>query len=342
MSHLAHSWPATPRSPQPQPPCSEPEPPRLPSSVTEQAYWADWYEHPDLNLEWHEGRLEEVPVSDPLTIQVYYWLLELLLHYLRRHPVAQILGLETGFRLALPNGQVSIRKPDLGFIHRDNPIQRADTDRSYQGIPDLVIEALSDSTKANRQRDEVIKKDEYAAVGVPEYYILHQNPEHLAFYRATASGVYVPIPLQDGVIYSEVFPGFRFHRADLQRRPSINDLRKDPIYADFVLPEWKEAETLAEQARAIAEQAQQQAEQAWAQAEQARMDVEQERHRRAAAEVRGEQERQQRAAAEARAEQERQQRAAAEARAEQELQQRTAAEARLAKLEALLAQRQAR
>ncbi|WP_295542314.1 Uma2 family endonuclease [uncultured Thiohalocapsa sp.] len=180
MSSLANRWPDTPAP--------------LPAVVSEQAYWETWYEHPDVNLEWNDGRLEEVPVSDLLTTQVYYWLLELLLHYLRRHPVAQILGLETGFRLALPDGRVSIRKPDLGFIHRDNPIQRAETDNRYLGIPDLVIEALSDSTAANRRRDEVIKKGEYAAVGVREYYILHHDPEHLAFYTTTAGGVYVPIP----------------------------------------------------------------------------------------------------------------------------------------------------
>ena len=270
MSSLANRWPDTP----------------APSVVSEQAYWETWYEHPDVNLEWNDGRLEEVPVSDLLTIQVYYWLLELLLHYLRRHPVAQILGLETGFRLALPNGKVSIRKPDLGFIHRDNPIQPAETDNRYLGIPDLVIEALSDSTAANRRRDQVIKKGEYAAVGVREYYILHHDPECIAFYTTTASGVYVPIPPQEGVIRSRVFPGFRFRRADLQRRPSTNALRGDPIYADFIHPEWQQAEAVAEQARAIAEQAQAQAEQAQVQAEQAQAQAEQERRQREAAEAR--------------------------------------------------------
>ncbi|MEA1053115.1 Uma2 family endonuclease [Lamprobacter modestohalophilus] len=234
MSQLAIPWPDT----------AEP----LPSSVSEQAYWERWYEHPDLNLEWCDGRLEEVPVSDLLTAQVYYWLLELLLHYLRHHPAARIIGLETGFRLALPDGKVSIRKPDLGFIHRDNPFHGADTDNRYLGIPDLVIEALSDSGSANRRRDEVIKKGEYAAVGVREYFILHHNPERLAFYTLAASGVYVPIPPQQGVIHSRVFPGFRFRRADLQRRPSTAELRKDPIYADFIHPEWQQAEAVAEQA----------------------------------------------------------------------------------------------
>ncbi len=106
---------------------------RPPQRVSEQDYWAHWYEHPDFNFAWYDGQLEEVPVSDPLTGRVYYWVLELLLHDLRRHPVAKPFGLETGFRLALPDGKVSIRKPALGFIHVDNPIQGADTDTCYTG-----------------------------------------------------------------------------------------------------------------------------------------------------------------------------------------------------------------
>jgi Uma2 family endonuclease len=253
MSTLADTWPGAPERP--------------PERVSEQAYWDHWYEHPDYNLEWNDGRLEEVPVSDALTGQVYFWLLELFLHYLRRHPVARPFALETGFRLTLPDGKVSIRKPDLGFVHVDNPIQGEGTDNRYVGIPDLIIEALSDSSAANRRRDEVIKKGEYAAVGVREYYILHHKPERLAFYTGAPSGSYVPILPQQGVIHSHVFPGFRFRRADLQRQPSTTELRTDPVYAEFIHPEWQQAEAIATQARALAEQAQAQAEQAQAQAE---------------------------------------------------------------------------
>lgn len=171
----------------------------------------------------------------------------------------------------------------------------------------------------------MIKKGEYAAVGVREYYILHQDPERLAFYTGDPSGLYVPIPPQAGVIHSQVFPGFRFRRTDLQRRPSTAELRADPVYADFIHPEWREAEAIAEQTRAIAEQAQRQREAAEARADQ-------ERRLRQAAEARSDQERRQR-------QHECQRREAAEARVEQERQQRQAAEARLAQVEALLAQR---
>jgi Uma2 family endonuclease len=245
MSHLADPWPTT----------AEP----LPRQVREQDYWDAWYEHPDGNFEWQDGQLQEVPVSDWLTGQVSLWLIELLLHYLRRDPAAELFLFEMGLRLALPGGKVSIRKPDRGLVLRDNPVQGRDRDNRYRGIPDLLIEALSDSTAANRRRDEVIKKGEYAAVGVPEYYILHHESDRLAFYTRAASGLYVPMPPQDGVIHSRVLPGFRFRPADLLRRPSTTTLRDDPVYRDFVHPEWQAAEALAEQAMQAREAAETQA-----------------------------------------------------------------------------------
>ena len=94
----------------------------------------------------------------------------------------------------------------------------------------------------------MIKKGEYAAVGVPEYYILHHDSDRLAFYTRAASGLYAPMLPQDGVIHSRVLPGFRFRLADLLCRPSTTTLRDDPVYRDFVHPEWQAAETVAEQA----------------------------------------------------------------------------------------------
>ncbi len=48
----------------------------------------------------------------------------------------------------------------------------AGPDRTYQGIFDLCIESLSDSTRSEIERDVVAKKNEYEAIGVQEYYIL--------------------------------------------------------------------------------------------------------------------------------------------------------------------------
>jgi len=46
--------------------------------VSEADYWAYYYEFADAHYEWNNGRLEEKPVSDNLTIWIYHWLSSLL------------------------------------------------------------------------------------------------------------------------------------------------------------------------------------------------------------------------------------------------------------------------
>jgi Uma2 family endonuclease len=300
--------------------------------VSEEEYWCEYYLDSDVHYEWNHGRLEEKPVSDYETITVYQWFMALLSHFLRVHPIAKLEALEMGFRLPLPTGTV-IRKPDLGVVRHDNPQPLLPLDCSYHGVFDLCVEALSDQEQRGIERDTVIKKAEYAAGGVPEYYILHREPECLAFFTLAASGLYVPIEPQDGVIRSRVLPGFQFRLADLGRRPEHETLRADPVYADYVLPGWRVAEELAaaETQRADAEAARADGEAARAAAE----------AQRAAAEAQRADAEAQRAAAEAQARQAAEQRAAQETKRAEAEAQRAAAEAQ-ARLVAEQAAREAR
>jgi hypothetical protein len=226
---IAHHYP---------PPAAEfdPDPPAG-TRVSEADYWQHYYEHENA-YEWNNGILEVKPVSDVLTFQIYQWLLKLLGFYLETHHNAQLIALEFGFRLSLP-GKVAIRKPDLGLVLNNNPVPLQDLDRSYQGIFDLCVEALSDSTPAEIQRDTEQKRREYEAAGVPEYYILHHKPRWQLFYRRNALGRYEPMPAPDGILRSDVAPGFQFRLADLARRPEPDDMIEDPVYAPFVLPKWQ-------------------------------------------------------------------------------------------------------
>ena len=283
---------------------------------SEQEYWTRYYLLSETQYEWNNGRLEEKPVSEAFeehweTFQVYHWFMLLLDHYLRARPVGKLVTFEMGFRLRLPTGVV-IRKPDLGLVLDDNPQPILPHDASYHGVFDLCVEALSETKRSHIERDTLIKKAEYAAGGVPEYYILHNEPEHQAFFARTASGLYAPIAPIEGVIHSRVLPGFRFRPADLVRQPPHEELRNDPVYADFVLPAMQEAERRAA-------------------AEAARADAEAEARR--TAEARAAAEAEARQAAEARADAEAQ-RAAAEAEA------RGAAEARALAAEQALARLQ--
>ena len=140
-------------------------------------------------------------------------------------------------------------------MRNDNHQPLLPFDCAYHGIYDLCIEALSDQKARDIERDRVTKKAEYAAGGVPEHYILHQDPDHQAFYTRTEAGLFVPIEPEDGVIRSRIVPGFQFRQADLCTRPSAEAMHTDSVYADFVLPSLREAEQRAQQAEAARDEA---------------------------------------------------------------------------------------
>jgi hypothetical protein len=228
--------------------------------VSEADYWEFYYLGHEVTYEWNNGILEEKGVSDYLTFQVYDWFLRLLMEFLSAHPIANRVGLEMGFRLALPT-KVVIRRPDYGVVLHGNPVPLAGPIQSYRGIFDLCIEGVSTSSQAMQERDTVVKKVEYAAGGVPEYYLLHHSPKLRQFYRLNARGIYEPLPIAPGgIVRSEVLPGFQWRLSDLDRQPSWEPLVNDPVYQGYVRLEYQQERQRAEQERQRAEQERQRAE----------------------------------------------------------------------------------
>ena len=230
-------------------------------AVSEAEYWEHYYEHSDFNYEWDNGVLEEVhAVSDFEGYTMFEWFLVIVRQYLEVNPVGKTVGLEFGFRMALPN-KTAIRKPDLGLVLNTNPAVLHLRDKSYKGIYDLCIEALSDSSKKDIVRDTVIKKAEYQAAGVSEYYILDSKNRETAFYRLGAQNQYVRIlPAAGGIIRSSVLSGFQFRADDLHRCPSLEKMADDPVYQNFILPFYQEEKRRAEQAEQRADAEKQRAE----------------------------------------------------------------------------------
>jgi len=220
---------------------------RSPTKISEAEYWEKYYNSSDVVYEWNNGYLEEIAVSDVLTISIYKWFFELLEHYLRTNPIAQSVLLKMGFRFTL-SGKNEVRRPDLGVVLNDNPIPLLPHDKSYHGIYDMCIEALSDSTTEIMERDTITKKNEYAQAGVKEYYILDSHRERTQFFRLNkARRIYTPIkPLKGGIIKSKVLPGFQFRLEDLFSKPSPDEMINDKVYQDFVLPAYAKANQRAE------------------------------------------------------------------------------------------------
>ena len=135
----------------------------------------------------------------------------------------QLPCLETGFVLTMedpadPSGQrKAVRKPDIGVILNSNPVSWGDIDQyHFDGVCDMVVEAISDATPAEVLRDTEEKRRDYALAGVKEYYILDPGREHMRFYRLIPGGRYEEIePDADGVVASDLLPGLQFRMQDL-------------------------------------------------------------------------------------------------------------------------------
>jgi Uma2 family endonuclease len=227
-------------------------------AVSEAEYWRCYADWPDVTYEWHDGRLEAKGVSDWATILVFQWFTGLIRYYLDSHGGGQLVNQELGFAFSLNRQgrrRRSIRRPDTAVIRPENPHQLQPSDRSYPGIFDLCLEALSDSDPEQKARDQVTKVREYAQAGVAEYYILAGNLADCAFYRRAANGRYSQlIPDQDGVMASVALPGLRWRRHDLTRQPSLDALLADPVYQSYVLPQFSQAQADKAAALARAEQ----------------------------------------------------------------------------------------
>jgi Uma2 family endonuclease len=234
--------------------------------VTKEEYWANYYTHEDASYEWNNGYLEAKPLSTLVQYRLFLWFLRLLYEYVTFHENAELMSLETGFTMTVPDPDKTgalkevVRKPDLAAILRDNPVQWGEHDHSYQGICDLCVESLSDSNTQAILRDIKIKKSEYAFAGVQEYYILDPENKHMVFYERAATGDYVEIqPDANGVIRSKVLPNFQFRLCDLDHLPPFEELLTDEVYY-YVLPGYRAALERAEEERQRAEEESQRAE----------------------------------------------------------------------------------
>ena len=303
--------------------------------VSLEEYWVRWYESPyadiDVSYEWNNGILEAKPLANAPQLDLGNWFLALLHQYVNTHSIAKLINMETGFLLTMtdagePSGvRRAVRKPDIGVILDSNPVSWGATDqRSFAGVCDAVVEFLSDSTPAEVLRDTEEKRRDYALAGVKEYTILDPSGEHMRFYRLTEAGEYEAIqPDVEGVIHSEVLPGFRFRLADLYEMPELEELALIDTYRGYVLLKYQAS--ASEAARQAA--ARQEAEQRAAEEASARQEAEQ----RAESEASARQEAEQRAGqAEQRAGQ-------AEQRAESESAARRRAEERIQAMAAELA-----
>jgi Uma2 family endonuclease len=183
---------------------------RLKMSYEEFLAWSD----EDTHAEWVEG---EVIVFMPPTIvhQDVLWFLNMLIsQFVTFYDLGKTL--QSPFEMRLIRDHIS-REPDLAFIANDN-LHRLDETR-LEGPADLVLEVLS---KESVTRDRRKKYHEYAAAGVPEYWVIDPRPrqQRAYFYVNTPARAYQPIlPDSEDRIHSTVLPGFWLQEKWLWQTP---------------------------------------------------------------------------------------------------------------------------
>ncbi len=93
--------------------------------------------------------------------------------------------------------------PDASFV-RTAHLDRVLPTR-IEGPADLVVEVLSPDSVV---RDRGVKRRDYAAAGVQEYWLLDPEAERIEVYGRQPAGTFAPLaPDENGVLVSQVLPG---------------------------------------------------------------------------------------------------------------------------------------
>ena len=189
---------------------------QIPMSYQDWLVWAG----DSTRLEWVDGEAIVFKPTKEVHAGAVWFLATLIGLYARVLDLGRVFASE--FEMRVVPGRSS-RQPDVLFIATAN-LDRLTADR-LDGAADLVVELVSDDSVS---RDRVTKFAEYAAVGVPEYWIFDPRPgkQTSDFYRFNDRGAYEAVSLDaDGRYHSEVLPGIWFdpawHWADPQPNPLL-------------------------------------------------------------------------------------------------------------------------
>ena len=93
--------------------------------------------------------------------------------------------------------ETDVVQPDLVVVLRDN---RIITTTKIRGVPDLVVEILSTST---RNYDRQLKKQLYEQAGIPEYWIVDPENQTVDQYRLADDAKFLVETFTDGITFNK-------------------------------------------------------------------------------------------------------------------------------------------
>jgi len=118
-----------------------------------------------------DGHLVEIEVPTRTHERIVAGLISLLTHWGWERNAGEVLASSYKIRIDERRGTM----PDVQFYRRGN-LPRGQEKGLEKGRPDLVVEVISPSS---RSKDSVRKLHDYAAIGVPEYWLLDSEARTL-------------------------------------------------------------------------------------------------------------------------------------------------------------------
>jgi Uma2 family endonuclease len=176
--------------------------------------WLAWDGSSGRQTEWVGG---EVIVFMPPKLahqDLLLFLAELLVRFVRRRRLGRVFVAAIEMKLS---SQKASREPDILFLATEH-LHRVTPER-IDGPADLAVEIVSDDSVTRDKRD---KRAEYAAAGIPEYWILDPRPgrQRAEFLRLGPDGEYHEGPRDEaGHYHSAVLAGFWLDPAWLWQQP---------------------------------------------------------------------------------------------------------------------------
>lgn len=140
-----------------------------------EASYLDLTDETHRRIEYTEGRLEFLPMPTEIHEALVQFLFFALYGFVDRRKIGKVYS--NGIRVRV--GPRKIRFPDVLFLHRDHFALRHN--RVWDGA-DLVMEVVSDQP-SDRQRDFEQKLADYAAAGIPEYWVVDADEQRVVVYR---------------------------------------------------------------------------------------------------------------------------------------------------------------
>lgn len=128
-------------------------------------------------VEFSHGHIEVLPMPTQSHQFIVFFLARLLQDFLMAHNSGTVL--QAPFRMRLWPGKY--REPDILLMLSEHDARRYE---EFWDGADLVIEIISGTTK-DRERDLVTKRREYAAAGIPEYWLVDPKLETVTVLQLT-------------------------------------------------------------------------------------------------------------------------------------------------------------